>query len=429
MTIEELIEKKHNSQKLTREEIEFFVKGVCDRSIKDEDTIKMLHAIHDKDIDYDETYNLTMAMARSGKMLDLSNIGECVDKHSTGGVSDTTSIVLVPILASLGLKVAKMSGRSLGFTGGTVDKMEVFKGYRTEISTDEFKSLVAKNGASIISQSAEFALADKIIYKLRSDSDTVDNIGLISSSIMSKKIACGAKIILLDVKYGSGAFMKSLEDAKKLAKTMVEIGKRQGIKVRAVLSNMEQPLTQYIGNNLEVYSAIRVLTGKQNNLYRLSKFLCSQVLLMTGFAKTIEEAGELVDEAISSKKALNKLKQIVEGQGGDTFYIDNPRELYPTCNRLEIYSSDDGFVEDINTTILGKISHDIQKVDGVVKRQDDVGLILRKYIGDEVEIGESLVTVFYKNVDDLNQIKDELQSAFKIGQNKVEIKLIDEVIG
>ncbi|MBO7508298.1 MAG: thymidine phosphorylase, partial [Clostridia bacterium] len=358
----------------------------------------------------------------------LDDIGICLDKHSTGGVSDTTTLVVVPTLASLGVKVAKMSGRSLGWTGGTADKLEVFRGYKTEISTEDFKKNIKENGASIISQNDGFALADKIIYKLRSDSATVDNLGLIASSIMSKKIACGAKILILDVKFGSGAFMKTLEDAKKLATVMVELGKRFDIKVSAIISSMDQPLTPFVGNNLEVYSAIQTLNGEKNDLLELSSFICAKALMFEEKCKTLDEGVLIAKSEIASGRAKQKLKQIVHAQGGSVEPINNPEILLPKNNSIDVVSEKSGFVVDIDTTKIGYTAHDLQKYDGVLERQDDVGVILNKKIGDEVKVGEKLLTIYYNKLNNIQDIVKKFQSAFSFGNIIKTVNLIEDVV-
>ena len=428
MDIIELINKKKNGEKLSQKEIQFFIDGVCSGEIKDYQTSSFLMAIFLKGLDFDEIYNLTIAMANSGDVLNLDDVGNCLDKHSTGGVSDTTTLVIVPILASIGVKVAKMSGQSLGWTGGTADKITVFKGFNTQLSTDKFKDLIIKNNASIVSQSKDFALADKILYKLRSETGTVENLGLIASSIMSKKIACGAKTILLDVKYGNGAFMKAERDAIKSAKVMFEIGKRANKKVCAVISNMNQPLTKYIGNNFEVYSAIKVLSGEKNNLYKLSKTLCVKALMLTKKCKSESEAEKMIEDEIQSKRALNKLKQIISAQDGSTECIDNPDILLPKNNCLEINAKQDGFVTNIDTTLLGYIEHDLQKVKGKFVRQDDCGIILNKQSGDCVKKDEMLLCAYYNNLDNKQEILEKLDKVFEIGQVAHKQKLIAKVI-
>lgn len=428
MDILDIIAKKRNKIELSKQEIQFFVDGVCNGSIKDYQITSLLMAICINGMSFEETYNLTMSMAGSGQVLDLSDLGICVDKHSTGGVSDTTTLVVVPVLASLGVKVAKMSGRSLGFTGGTADKMEVFAGYNNEITTDKFKQLIEQNNASIISQSSDFALADKIIYKLRSDSGTVENMSLIASSIMSKKIACGAKIIVLDCKYGSGAFMKTLEDSKKLATLMVEIGKRAGIKVCAVISSMEQPLTEYIGNNFEVYSGLQVLNGKQNNLSKLATCLCSQALILADKCATESEAEDLVKNAIKSNIAKEKLRQIVISQGGSDYVIDNMEVLLKSNNSIEIKATKPGFINKINTEKLGIIGHNLQKVNGQVVRQDNVGIILNVMLCDSVNVDDKLATIYYNKLDDIEEVCRQLNSCFEIAEKPTLPKLIDCII-
>ncbi|HAJ78083.1 MAG TPA: thymidine phosphorylase [Clostridiales bacterium] len=428
MDIVELINKKKFGKRLTKDELSFFVSEICSKNISEAQIGSMLMAMFLKGLDFDETYNLTIEMARSGKILNLDDIGLCFDKHSTGGVSDTTTLVVVPILASLGVKVAKMSGRSLGWTGGTADKMEVFKGYKTEISADEFKKLIKQNSASIITQTMDFAFADRILYELRSKTGTVDSMPLIASSIMSKKIACGAKVIVLDVKYGNGAFMKTLKDAKKLAKTMVEIGKKAGLKVCAIISNMRQPLTKYIGNNLEVYSALQVLNGEQNKLYDISVAICEKALMLIDKNISKNDARVKILNAIKSGEAKTKLIDIVSSQGGATECIINNDLLLPKNNTIEIFSSSSGYVYEVDTAKLGYLVHDMQKVCGKIIRQDDVGIILSKSLGDKVKKGELLLTAYYNELDDLKNIELQLNSIYKIGRKPIAKKLIECVI-
>ena len=428
MDIIDIINKKKFGKILSKEEIDWFVQQVCSKSISESQIASMLMAMFTRGLNFDETYNLTMAMARSGEMLNLDDIGICFDKHSTGGVSDTTTLVVVPVLASLGVKVAKMSGRSLGWTGGTADKMEVFKGYKTEISIDEFKKLILQNNASIVSPTEDLALADKILYKLRSETATVDSLPLIASSIMSKKIACGAKLVILDVKYGSGAFMKTLKDAKKLARTMVDIGKKAGLKVCAVISNMNQPLTKYVGNNFEVYSALQVLNGEENNLSKLSAAICVKALLLLNRGMSINEAKEKVNYAIKSGDAKKKLKDIISAQGGSIDVIDNSKLLFPKNNKFEIYSNKCGYVNKIDTSLLGYIAHDLQNVNGKIVRQDDVGIVINKEVGQKVDLKESLMTVYYNKLDDIEMIKQRLSSVFEIGLKPHKTKLIDSIL-
>lgn len=428
MNIVDIIQKKKNKFELSTEEIDFFVEGVCSGLVKDFQTTALMMAICLNGMTERETVDLTLAMARSGDIVDLSDIGDCVDKHSTGGVSDTTTLVIVPILASLGVKVAKMSGRSLGFTGGTADKMEVFKGYKTEIETQTFKDLIKKNGASIISPSQDLAVADKIIYKLRSESGTVENISLIASSIMSKKIACGAKILILDCKFGSGAFMKTYDDAKQLAELMVKIGKNAGIKTVAILSDMNQPLTEYIGNNFEVYSALTVLNGRKNNLRDICIDIATEALLLDDKCKTEQEAREMIENVLDNKIALEKLRQIIKAQDGSDEIINNPELLLKTSNKIDILAKESGYISKINTSVVGNLAHQLQQKDGRLTRQDNVGIIFEKMLGDKVETGDVIASLYYNDCDILNEIVKKFEDAIEIGNLPQKTMLICDKI-
>lgn len=428
MGILNIIEKKKNKQQLTKQEIQYFVDSVCNGTIKDYQTTSFLMAVCLNGLSFEETYNLTISMANSGKKIDLSDVGLCFDKHSTGGVSDTTTLVIVPILASLGIKVAKMSGRSLGWTGGTADKMEVFEGYRNDISVDDFKKLIKQNGASIISQQDDLVVADKIIYKLRSESGTVDNISLIASSIMSKKIACGAKFLILDCKFGNGAFMKTKADCKKLAKTMIKIGNRAGLKVVAIVSDMNQPLTNYIGNNVEVYSSIRVLKGETNDLSKLATKIAEIVILEQGLVKDRLTAQKMIENSITSGMAIEKLKQIVTSQGGKTDVIEDENLLLPKNDCQKVYATTSGFVEGINTAKLGDLQHKLQQKNNVFERQDNVSIILNKRIGDAVKNGEVIAEIYHNSFEQIDEIATNVLACFKIGGKRRKIKLIEEII-
>ena len=428
MNIFEIIECKKNGNELSTEQINFFVNGVCSGLVKDFQATSLMMAICLNGMTDRETVDLTMAMANSGEVLDLSDVGVCVDKHSTGGVSDTTTLVVVPILASLGVKVAKMSGRSLGFTGGTADKMEVFKGYKTEIDTQTFKNLIAKNNASIVSPSQNFAVADKILYKLRSQSGTVENKSLIASSIMSKKIASGAKILILDCKFGSGAFMKTYKDAHELAELMVKIGNSVGIKTIAILSDMNQPLTEYVGNNFEVYSALKVLQGRKNHLQEVCYKIAAEALVLDGKCKNFEQANKFIENSIQNGSALQKLKDIVTAQGGSVEYIENPELLLKTKNQVEIFAKHDGYICRIDTSKIGNFAHLLQMKNGIMTRQDDVGIILGKMLGDKVKIGEKLATIYYNDCDNLQEICNGLENCFEIGNHAEKQVLIKETI-
>ena len=429
MNIIDLINKKNNKGILTKREIEFFVKGFSCDEISKEDATKFLTAIYNNGLNLTETTNLTLSMARSGDIIDLTDVGDCVDKHSTGGVSDTTTLVIVPLLASLGVKVAKMSGRSLGWTGGTADKVEVFDGYNNDLSVEEFKNNINKIGACLISQSDKLAVADKKIYKLRDETGLVDNISLIASSIMSKKIACGAKILLLDVKYGNGAFMQKFQDAKKLAKTMVKIGNKAGIKTSAVISNMNEPLSNYIGNNLEVYSAIEVLNGKDNNLSKLSKIIVATILKNIGKVETIEEGINLASENLKNKKALKKFEQIIKYQGGNIYKLTNSEILLHSEKCVEIKATKTGYISKILCKKLGDCVHKVCYLEEDKNAKNMVGLKLLKSKNDYILKGETIAVLNYYKAKDLKKIIKEIKAAFVISKNKgKEFDLVKEII-
>ena len=355
MRMYDLILKKRQGKPLTKDEIQWMIREYTDGRIPDYQMSALLMAICFQGLDKEETYELTMAMARSGEMLDLSQIqGIKVDKHSTGGVGDKTSLALIPIVASLGIPVAKMSGRGLGHTGGTIDKLESIPGFSTQLEDDAFEEQVNSICISIMGQTKDLAPADKLLYALRDVTATVDQISLIASSIMSKKLAAGADAILLDVKTGSGAFMKEESDAIQLAKEMVEIGKSAGRKMTAVITNMDEPLGMAVGNILEVKEAIDTLKGNgPDDFVELIETLASHMLILGGAVKDFDEGLMRVRESIQSGKALDKFKQFVAAQGGDTKYIDHP-ELFEQADIIEeIRSEQDGFVGSIDAQEMG----------------------------------------------------------------------------
>ena len=355
MRMYDLILKKRQGKPLTKDEIQWMIREYTDGRIPDYQMSALLMAICFQGLDKEETYELTMAMARSGEMLDLSQIqGIKVDKHSTGGVGDKTSLALTPIVASFGIPVAKMSGRGLGHTGGTIDKLESIPGFSTQLEDDTFEEQVNSIGISIMGQTKDLAPADKLLYALRDVTATVDQISLIASSIMSKKLAAGADAILLDVKTGSGAFMKEESDAMQLAKEMVEIGKSAGRKMTAVITNMDEPLGMAVGNILEVKEAIDTLKGNgPDDFVELIETLASHMLILGGAVKDFDEGLMRVRESIQSGKALDKFKQFVAAQGGDTKYIDHP-ELFEQADIIEeIRSEQDGFVGSIDAQEMG----------------------------------------------------------------------------
>ncbi|MBQ2152068.1 MAG: thymidine phosphorylase, partial [Clostridia bacterium] len=343
MNIIEIIAKKRDNKELTKEEITFFVKGVTDGSIPDYQTAALLMAIFLNGMTDRETADLTLAMADSGERVDLSSVnGLTVDKHSTGGVGDKTTLIAVPIAAALGAHTAKMSGRALGHTGGTVDKLESIPGFSTAIEPDRFIDIINKTGAAMIGQSKDIAAADKKLYALRDVTSTVESIPLITSSIMSKKIASGSDCIVLDVKCGSGAFMKTSDDAQKLAQAMLRIGKMCGKNITALITNMDIPLGNMVGNTLEVIEAVKVLKGEQKgDLYDLCIELGANMYSLTS-SKPLEECRTLAVEAVESGRAFEKLKEIVSAQGGDVSYLDDTSKLERSRYCFEVLSECEG---------------------------------------------------------------------------------------
>lgn len=398
MRMYDLILKKRQGKPLTKDEIQWMIREYTDGRIPDYQMSALLMAICFQGLDKEETYELTMAMARSGEMLDLSQIqGIKVDKHSTGGVGDKTSLALTPIVASFGIPVAKMSGRGLGHTGGTIDKLESIPGFSTQLEDDAFEEQVNSIGISIMGQTKDLAPADKLLYALRDVTATVDQISLIASSIMSKKLAAGADAILLDVKTGSGAFMKEESDAIQLAKEMVEIGKSAGRKMTAVITNMDEPLGMAVGNILEVKEAIDTLKGNgPDDFVELIETLASHMLILGGAVKDFDEGLMRVRESIQSGKALDKFKQFVAAQGGDTKYIDHP-ELFEQADIIEeIRSEQDGFVGSIDAQEMGICSLILgggrETKESVI--DPTVGLVFSKKVADPVKKGDVLATIY-----------------------------------
>jgi pyrimidine-nucleoside phosphorylase len=419
----DLIEKKREGKELTTEEIKFIINGYTDGSIPDYQVSALTMAIFFKDMSERERADLTMAMVESGDQIDLSAIeGIKVDKHSTGGVGDTTTLVLGPLVASVGVPVAKMSGRGLGHTGGTIDKLEAVEGFHVEIENDEFIQLVNKNKLAVIGQSGNLTPADKKLYSLRDVTATVNSIPLIASSIMSKKIAAGADAIVLDVKTGAGAFMKTLEDSKNLAKAMVNIGNNVGRKTMAVISDMSQPLGFAIGNALEVKEAIDTLKGEgPEDLTELCLTLGSHMVYLAEKASSLTEARELLKKAIDDGSALDNFKVFLESQGGDASVVDNPTKLPQAQYKIELEAKEDGYVSEIIADSVGTAAMWLgagrATKDSVIDLA--VGLELRKKIGDEVKAGESLVTI-YSNQEDIENVRNKLYESIKLSSQKVD---------
>jgi pyrimidine-nucleoside phosphorylase len=422
----DLIMKKRNGFALTDDEIKYMIKGYTEGSIPDYQMSAMTMAIYFRGMNESETLALTMAMATSGDMLDLSQIkGIKVDKHSTGGVGDKTSLALTPIVASLGVPVAKMSGRGLGHTGGTIDKLESFVGFSTSIPEEKFIENVNNIGISIMGQTADIAPADKKLYALRDVTATVDNMSLIASSIMSKKLAAGADAIVLDVKTGSGAFMKTEEDSFALAREMVRIGNGAGRKTIAVISDMNQPLGYAVGNALEVKEAIATLKGNgPEDFTLLCRTLGAYMLMVGGKADNFDEAVEKIDNVIKNGKALDKLAQFVEAQGGDKDMVYHPEKLPQASIIEEIPSPATGYVQ---KTICDEIGMCSLVLGGGRETKDSaidlsVGLVIHKKVGDKVQKGESLATIHANSKEKLEAARDRFIKAYTIGSEPVEAK-------
>ena len=428
MRMYDLIIKKRNGFALTEQEIEEMILEYTRGDIPDYQMSAMMMAIYFRGMNEKETQALTMAMAHSGDMLDLSAIqGIKADKHSTGGVGDKTSIALAPMVASCGVKIAKMSGRWLGHTGGTIDKLESFKGFSTEISTEHFIDQVNQIGLSIIGQTKDLAPADKKLYALRDVTATVDQLSLIASSIMSKKLASGAEAIVLDVKTGSGAFMKSEDQAVALAKEMVRIGNGAGRKTMAVVSDMDQPLGFAIGNALEVKEAIDTLKGKgPEDFTKLCLTLGSFMVVAGGMAQTVEEAEDKLKSVIEDGTALHKLAEFVEAQGGDNRAVYDT-DLLPKASITEDVVSDrDGYVERLICDEIGICSLILGGGRETKESEIDlsVGLILHKKVGDSVKNGESIATFYANDINKLKQAKERFAKAYSISENPVERKAL-----
>ena len=433
MRMYDLIEKKRGGGALTDEEIDFMITGYTKGDIPDYQMSAMMMAIYFQGMNDKETLKLTTAMRDSGDQLDLSAIeGRKVDKHSTGGVGDKTSIALTPLVASVGVKVAKMSGRGLGHTGGTIDKLESFDGFRVDISNEQFIKQVNTIGVSIMGQTKDLAPADKKLYALRDVTATVENISLIASSIMSKKLAAGADAIVLDVKTGSGAFMKNLDDAKALAKAMVTIGKGAGRDMFAFITDMDEPLGCAVGNALEVKEAIDTLKGKgPADFTELVLNLACRMVMLSGIETDEDKAMALLKENIANGKALDKLAEFVSAQGGDSKAVYDT-DLLPKANNVyELKADKDGFITHINCEEVGIASLVLgggrETLDSVIDLS--VGIVLNKKCGDKVSAGDVLAYVHYnddkKKEDSVKRLKD----AYQIGDsyNKTKKVIIDKI--
>lgn len=399
MNIQEIIAKKRDKQILSKEEIQYFIENYTYGNIADYQASALIMAIYINGMNEEEITNLTLAMAHSGDILDLSELGIVVDKHSTGGVGDKVTLILAPVIASLGVPVAKMSGRGLGYTGGTIDKLESIPGYRTNIYEKEFIQNVKKIGISLIGQTLNLAPADKKIYALRDATSTTENIPLIASSIMSKKIAAGANKIVLDVTYGSGAFMKTKEQAQKLADTMIKIGELANRETVAVITTMEEPLGKNVGNTLEVIEAVEALQGNiQEDVKNVVLELGSVMLKLAGKGGNLEENKIRMMESINTGKALEKFRELVINQSGDISYIDDLSKFNKAKYILPVKLEKEGKIQELKAEEVGKLSVFLGA--GRMKKEDKIepeaGITLNAKVGDTVR-KDQIVAYIYAN--------------------------------
>ena len=422
MRMYDIIHKKREGGELTTYEIHFFVQGYTQGEIPDYQASALLMAIFFRGMTQRETAALTLEMARSGDMVDLSSIpGVKVDKHSTGGVGDKTSLILGPIAAACGVKIAKMSGRGLGHTGGTVDKLESIPGLRTDIPRQEFFDIVKRTGLSIIGQSGNLCPADKKLYALRDVTATVESLPLIASSIMSKKIAAGADAILLDVKVGSGAFMKTLEDSRALAREMVRIGSQVGRRTVALITDMDMPLGSRIGNALEVQEAVEVLSGKGDRRLRaLCLELSANMIYLGGHAPDMPKARAKAVEAVRSGRALEKLRRMVEAQGGDPSYITNPEKftISPAC--VEIAAPQTGYITRLDAEGCGLAAVELGAGRETKESLIDfgAGIVLLHNKGDRVEQGQPIARLYAQSEAQCRRGAERFLQALEVGQTE-----------
>ena len=432
MNIIDIIAKKRDSKELETDEINYFIAEYTKNRIEDYQAAALIMAIYINGMTYRETKDLTMAMANSGDILDLSELGtNVVDKHSTGGVGDKVTIILAPLIASLDIPVAKMSGRGLGFTGGTADKIESIPGYNTGISEKEFINNVKNIGISLITQTLNLAPADKKIYALRDTIACTESIPLIASSIMSKKIASGANKIVLDVTCGFGAFMKNINDARELSKTMIEIGKLANRETVCIITNMNEPLGFAVGNSLEIIEAIEFLKGNMPvDLKQVVLELGAYMVKLAGKGENINENKEKLLENIENGKAYNKFIELVQNQGGDIEYVKDVSRFEKAKIIREVKSTRKGFVEEINAEEIGKLSCDL----GAGRKSKDdkidlqVGLVLNKKIGDSVNNGDKLATIYANDSEKALETEKKLKEIYKIGKDKIKEKTILDII-
>ena len=433
MRMVDLILKKRQGLELSKDEIDFIIEGYVKGDIPDYQIAAWTMSIFFQGMSKRETADLTMAMVKSGDQIDLSGIeGVKVDKHSTGGVGDTTTLVLGPLVAAAGVPVAKMSGRGLGHTGGTIDKLESIEGFHVELTNQEFVEQVNKIKLAVVGQTANLTPADKLLYSLRDVTATVDSIPLIASSIMSKKIAAGANAIVLDVKTGNGAFMKTPEKAFELARAMVDIGTLTNKHTVAIVSDMNQPLGQAIGNSLEVKEAIDTLKGEgPKDLEDLCLTLGSNMLVLGKKASSVEEGYQMLKDIIKSGRALDTLKQFVKAQGGNPVVIDNPNLLPQAEIIIDILADTDGLIQSINALEIGESAMMLGAGRETKKSKIDlaVGIKLNKKVNDSVKKGEVIATLYVNNEKNLQEVTKRVKSAFTIdGTNREKLPLIYGIV-
>lgn len=406
MNILDIIAKKRDKKELTKDEIEFFIKGYVDGEITDYQAAALVMTIYINGMNEREITDLTLAMCYSGDVLDLSDLGEVVDKHSTGGVGDKITLILMPIVASLGIPVAKMSGRGLGFTGGTIDKLESIPGYTTGLDIDTFKNNVKKIGISLIGQTLNLAPADKKLYALRDTISCTESIPLIASSIMSKKIASGANKIVIDVTCGSGAFMKNREQAEKLASVMTKIGDLANRETVCVITNMDEPVGYAVGNDLEVIEAVDILKNKYlpKDIEHIITTLGANMLVLAKKAETLEQGREMILENLHNGKGYEKFVQLVDNQGGDVSYIENTDKFEKAKYIEKIVAKKSGKITKLDALQIGKLSSYLGA--GRMKKEDKinprVGFVFSKKVGDEVKEGD---TIGFVHADDEDKVK------------------------
>lgn len=423
MNILSIIAKKRDQKALSKEEIDYFVKEYTKGTVADYQAAALIMAIYINGMTNEEITNLTISMSNSGETLDLTDISEnIIDKHSTGGVGDKVTLILMPIIASIGIPVAKMSGRGLGFTGGTVDKLESIPGYNTNLSIDEFKQNVKEIGISLIASNLNLAPADKKIYALRDTIGCTANIPLIASSVMSKKIAAGANKILIDITCGKGAFMKDIREAKELATMMIKIGRLAGREVRCVITNMDEPIGKNIGNSLEVVEAIKALKGEMtDDIREIIMALGTQMILMSGKTTNQFEAEQMINESIESGRAFEKFKELVKRQGGDISYIENPDKFKRAEYIIPVFAEERGALKSMDTEMIGNIS--VYLGAGRMRKEDTIdaaaGIIMNQKIGNVVEVGQVLAYIHTNEKNKIDGAIKNLKEAFVLDSKRV----------